>query len=584
MDDERHRHDPSRLALNRRRFIGCLSAAGLGSTLLPGTLTAMAQEADTISLDMLEAAARVAGLTLTPEDLAAVAERLNGDESFLDSYATIRDLALPNSVPPAFVFNPVPAGMELPTKRRPLRLSDVPASRPGSDEELAFLPVTRLARLIETRAISSTDLTKLYLARLKQHDSKLHCVVTLTEELALRQAKQADDDIAAGRYRGPLHGIPWGAKDLLAVKGYPTTWGASPYRDQVIDLDATVYERLTSAGAVLVAKLTMGALAQGDRWFGGRTRNPWKLDQGSSGSSAGPGSATAAGLVGFSIGTETRGSIISPSSRCGITGLRPTFGRVSRYGAMALSWTMDKIGPMCRSAEDCAIVLRAINGPDGKDNSLIDVPFNWDGTADVRRLRVGYVQSAFEGETTVADGADEAARQRAREERTRDEVALRVIRALGVDPKPIALPDLPSRQLGFVLTAEAAAAFDDLTRSDRDDLMMGEPETSRWPDSFRLHRFVPAVEYIQANRARTLLIAALDEVFADIDLFIGSDLALTNLTGHPEICVPHGFRSDGTPTNLRFTGKLFGEAEITLLAHAFQGRTDHHLQRPNLEA
>ncbi len=368
--------DPGRLALNRRRFIGCLSAAGLGSTLLPGTLTAVAQDAETITVEMLDAAARTAGLSLTPDELTAVAEGLNGDQSFLDSYDAVRDLELPNAVPPAFVFNPVPPGMTLPTERRPMRLSDTPTSRPGTDEELAFLPVTRLARLIEAREISSTDLTKLYLARLKRHDPQLHCVVTLTEDLALRQAREADERIAAGDYRGPLHGIPWGAKDLLAVRGYPTTWGASPYRDQVIDLDATVYERLTEAGAVLVAKLTMGALAQGDRWFGGRTRNPWKLDQGSSGSSAGPGSATAAGLVGFAIGTETRGSIISPSSRCGITGLRPTFGRVSRYGAMALSWTMDKIGPMCRSAEDCAIVLRAINGPDGKDRSAIDVPFN----------------------------------------------------------------------------------------------------------------------------------------------------------------------------------------------------------------
>ena len=569
-----------RLDLNRRRFIHCLSAMGLGSTLLPGALMATAKEAELISISMLEAAARVAGLTLTTDELSSIVDRLNGEDSLFDSYATILDLELPNSVPPAFVFNPVPPGMKLPHESRPLRLSDVPASRPGTDEELAFLPVHRLAKLIETRAVSSTDLTKLYLARLKEYDPRLHCVVTLTEELALRQAKQADDEIMGGHYRGPLHGIPWGAKDLLAVKGYPTTWGASPYKKQTIDLNATVYERLTDAGAVLVAKLTMGALAQGDRWFGGRTRNPWKLDQGSSGSSAGSGSATAAGLVGFAIGTETRGSIISPSSRCGITGLRPTFGRVSRYGAMALSWTMDKIGPMCRSAEDCAIVLRAINGPDGNDNTLLDVPFNWDSDADVSQLRVGCLKSLIEGE--LPSTGDENADRLAREEQVQNEKALQVIRKLGIDLKPIELPDLPSRQIGFVLTTEAAAAFDDLTRSDRDRQMMGEPESSRWPEAFRLHRFVPAVEYIQANRVRTLMVKALDELFADIDLFIGSDLALTNLTGHPEIVMPHGFRSDGTPTNLRFTGKLFGEADIALLAHAFQEQTHHHLKRPNL--
>jgi len=569
------------LALNRRRFLECLSGLGLGGTLLPGTLLAVAQGAERVTPAMLASAAAIAGLAFTDAELGTVAESLNGDRSILDSFDVIQMQALVNGESPALVFNPLPPGMALPTETRPFRRSEAEVSRPRTDEDLAFLPVTHLARLIERRDVSSTDLTRLYLSRLKAFDASLHCVVTLTEELALAQARRADAEIAAGRYKGPLHGIPWGAKDLLAVRGYPTTWGASPYRDRVIDADATVFARLTEAGAVLVAKLSMGALAQGDRWFGGMTRNPWNTDQGSSGSSAGPGAATAAGLVGFSIGTETRGSIMSPSGRCGVTGLRPTFGRVSRHGAMALSWTMDKIGPMCRSAEDCALVLHVINGPDGFDRSVFDVPFNWDAHADPSRLRVAYLRDAFEAEI-VEDPANPEAAPRAREQRELDTRALDVLRAIGIVPRPIDLPDLPTEALGFILTTEAAAAFDDLTRSDRTESMLAEPESSRWPDAFRLHRFVPAVAYLQANRVRSRLIAAMQEAFSEIDLFVGSDLGLTNLTGHPEICLPHGFRTDGTPTSLRFTGALFGDADLVLLADAYQRRTDHHLKRPPL--
>ena len=569
-----------RLDFNRRRFVGYFSAVGLGGTLLPGALVAVAQEADEITVEMLAAAEKIAGLAFTAEERTAVAAQLNGRRSFLTSYERIREEKMPNSVSPALVFNPLPPGMELPTRSTPMVVSKVETPRYTGDDELAFLSVRHLAKLIQSRRITSTQLTTLYLSRLKKYDLALHCVVNLTEELALRQAERADEEIAAGNYRGPLHGIPWGAKDLLAVKGYPTTWGASPYKNQVIDSDSAVFRMLSEAGAVLVAKLSMGALAQGDRWFGGRTRNPWNTEQGSSGSSAGPGSATAAGLVGFSIGTETRGSIISPSSRCGVTGLRPTFGRVSRAGAMALSWSMDKIGPMCRSAEDCALVLDAINGRDRDDNSTIEVPFNWNANADVRKLRVGYLKSAFEGDLPQTENAD---RNRANQETRRFNLAaLDVIRSLGVEPRPIELPDLPTQALGFILTTEAAAAFDELTRSERDDLMRAEPETSSWPNSFRLHRFVPAVEYIQANRVRSRLIAELDAVFSDIDLFIGSNLGLTNLTGHPEISMPHGFTSNGSPASLRFTGKLFGEAEILLLAHAFQAKTDYHLKHPML--
>jgi Asp-tRNA(Asn)/Glu-tRNA(Gln) amidotransferase A subunit family amidase len=572
------------IAWNRRRFVAFFSSIGLGSTLLPGTLTAIAQDAPTITVGMVEAAAKLAGISLDPAAIERVVSSLNQRTGLLSRYEAIRSMNLGNSVPPAFVFNPVLPGMKLPIERRPFRMTAQKVSRPRTDEDIAFLPLTHLAALIRTRQVTSSDLTRIYLERLKKYDEKLHCVVTLTEELALRQARIADDEIAAGKYRGPLHGIPWGAKDLLAVKGYPTTFGASPYKDQVMDVDSTVFTRLTQAGAVLVAKLTLGALAQGDRWFGGQTKSPWDPDNpnvGSSGSSAGPAAATVAGLVGFAIGTETRGSIISPASRCGATGLRPTYGRVSRYGAMALSWTMDKIGPICRSAEDCALVLRAIAGPDGKDNSLIDVPFNWNSGTDLKKLRVGYLKSTFEREIPPAPGNPERA-ERARAAQKMDLAALDVIRSLGVDLKPVELPKMDAESLNFILSVESAAAFDDLTRSGRLDMMSKPPEGSAWVGTFRLHRFVPAVEYIQANRARYLLMEEFARTFSEVDLFVGSSLAVTNLTGHPEISLPHGFDAQSQPGSFRLTGKLFGEEHILLLAHGFQNRTEYHLRRPKL--
>jgi len=438
---------------------------------------------------------------------------------------------------------------------------------PGSDEALAFLPLTHLSRLVESRRVTPSELTKLYLARLKKFDPQLHCVVNLTEELALRQAKQADEEIAAGAYRGPLHGIPFGLKDLLAVRGTKTTWGMSPFKDRVIDADATVYGRLTRAGAILVAKLSTGALAVTAQWFGGLTRNPWNTEQDASGSSAGPGSATAAGLVGFSIGTDTGGSIIQPSTRNGISGLRPTFGRVSRYGAMTLAWTQDTIGPMCRSAEDCALVLDAIHGPDGKDNTVLDVPFNWDASADVSKLRVGYLRTAVDGE-----GADEIRRN--------TDAALGVIRSLGVSVVPFELPAVPIEAIDFIRYAETAAAFDDVTRAGVLTQVEQGPEQSRRPDEIRSAYFIPAVEFIQANRLRMRVMQQVDEALGTLDLFVGSQQALTNRTGHPVISLPNGF-SRGSPTALHLTGKLFGEQEILLLAHAFQARTDFHLQHPN---
>lgn len=575
-----------RFAMNRRRFVQYFSAVGLGSTLLSGALTAVAQDASQITTEMIEAAAKVAGLTFSQEEMETIVQSLNGNRSFLRSYEQIREMNIDNSTQPAIVFNPHPPGYTPPSGRKPFIMSDVEVSKPATDKDLAFLPVRHLAELIRTRQVTSTELTKLYISRLRKYDPVLHCVVTITEDLALKQAKQADEEIAAGMYRGPLHGIPWGAKDLLAVKGYRTTWGATPYKDQIIDVDSTVYTLLTEAGAVLVAKLAMGALAQGDRWFGGRTRNPWNTERGSSGSSAGPGSATSAGLVGFSIGTETQGSIISPSRVNGVNGLRPTFGRISRYGAMALSWTMDKIGPMCRYAEDCALVFNAIYGPDGKDNSVSDVPFNWNANADVGKLKVGYLKNRYFSDLPEEpENPDDTQRQTFQnrvETKKRDDEALNVLLSLGVDLKPVELPDLPSRAIGFILTTEAAAAFDELTRSNRDDLMNDEPERSRWGSAFRLHRFVPAVEYIQANRVRSRIIAEFNEFMSDYDLFVGSSLGLTNLTGHPEINVVNGFTSQGLPASMQFTGKLYGEPEILLLAHAYQNATDHHLKHPDM--
>jgi Asp-tRNA(Asn)/Glu-tRNA(Gln) amidotransferase A subunit family amidase len=560
--DEQHR------AINRRRFIECCSEVGLGATLVPGALAAVAQDARTITLDMLDSAQRIAGVSFTPDEQRRLLEKLNGAHGYVAGFARLRAASLGNATQPAFVFNPIPPGKKIPSERRPLRRQAIEVTMPGTDEELAFLPLTHLSRLVERRQITSTELTKLYLARLKKYDPRLHCVVTLTEELALRQAKQADEEIALGTYRGPLHGIPWGLKDLFAVRGTRTTWGMSSFKDRVIDTDSTVYTRLTKAGAILVAKLSTGALAVTAQWFGGVTRNPWNLQQDASGSSAGPGSATAAGLVGFSIGTDTGGSIIQPSTRNGVSGLRPTFGRVSRFGAMTLAWTQDTSGPMCRSAEDCALVLDAIHGPDGRDNSVLDVPFNWDAAADLTKLKIGYMRSASPPST------DDQARRN-------EEESLGVIRSLGVTLVPFALPDIPIEAIDFIRYAETAAAFDDITRAGLLTEAEKGPEQSRRPDEIRSAYFIPAVDFIQANRLRMRVMEQVDEALGDLDMFIGSNQALTNRTGHPVVSVPNGF-SHGSPTALHLTGKLFGEQEILLLAHAFQAATDFHLRHPQL--
>lgn len=562
--------------LSRRRFMAYFSSLGLSSTLLPGILWARFQEEkpQKITKAMIQEAEKLAGLEFTDQERELMLEGVN---EFLEKYEKLRSVEIKNSVPPAIHFNPVLPGMNFEKERTPLRASRVKAPKvPANLEEVAFWPVTQLAALLKSRKVSSVKLTEMYLERLKRYDPKLQCVVTLTEELALRQAKQADKEMAAGRYRGPLHGIPWGAKDLLAVQGYKTTWGAMPYKDQVIDETATVVKRLEAAGAVLVAKLTMGALAWGDVWFGGKTKNPWNLEEGSSGSSAGPGSATAAGLVGFAIGTETWGSIVSPSTRCGVTGLRPTFGRVSRHGAMALSWSMDKIGPMCRSVEDCALVFNAIHGPDDQDGTVVDLPFNWDADLDIKKLRIGYVKSAFEKdrENKVWQANDQA--------------ALDALRSLGLTLTPIELPDYPVDAMSFILSAEAAAAFEELTLSDRDDLLVRQIKNA-WPNVFRQARMIPAVEYVQANRVRTLVMQAMSKLMSEIDVYVvpsfgGNNLLLTNLTGHPCVVLPNGFNDKGSPTSISFIGKLFGEAETLAVARAYQDATDFHLKHPALES
>jgi Asp-tRNA(Asn)/Glu-tRNA(Gln) amidotransferase A subunit family amidase len=461
------------------------------------------------------------------------------------------------------VFQPAPAAPGRGARGRgSARLADGPApARPGAGADLAFMPVASLAALLRDRQVSSVELTNLYLERLRQYDPALLCVVSYTEELARKQAERADREIAAGRYRGPLHGVPWGAKDLIAVPGYPTTWGAAPYKDQVLDAQATVARRLEEAGAVLVAKLTLGALAMGDHWFGGVTRCPWDVRQGSSGSSAGPAAAVAAGLVGFALGTETLGSIVSPCRRCGASGLRPTFGRVSRHGCMALAWSMDKVGPLARSLEDCALVFGAIHGADGLDPAAVDRPFAWPPRRDLRSLRVGYV----EGDRAAAE---------------RDE--LRVLRDLGVKLVPIKLPDqYPVGALHLILTVEAATAFDDLTRKGVTEGLNG------WPSTFRQGQFIPAVEYLRANRVRTLLLRAMEDVMGQVDAYVGGDdLLITNLTGHPTVVLPNGFDQRGRaemPRAITFTGRLYGETELLALGHAYQQATGFHLKRPPLE-
>ena len=552
---------PDSQPFSRRQLLAALASVGVGTVAFQRALAAQAEQAGKITPELIQQSEWIAGITLTEEDRKSVAGAVERDQRKFDA---LRKVDLKNSVPPALSFFAAPP-QEAPAKInrdeiRPIAADDE-AKKPESEEDLAFLPVTKLAALLKAKKVTSTELAKLYLARLKKYDPLLKCVVTLTEELALKQAEKADAEIAAGKYRGPLHGVPWGAKDIIAVPGYKTTWGAGHYQDQSLDVQATVARRLEEAGAVLLAKLTVGSLALGDEWFGGMTRNPWNPEEGSSGSSAGSTSAVVAGLVGFALGSETLGSIVSPCRRCSASGLRPTFGRVSRFGCMTLCWSMDKIGPIARSLEDCALVFGAIHGSDPGDITALDRPFAWPPQTDIKSLKVGY----FEGE-------------RPPEEKH----ALDVLKTLGVTLVPIKLPQkYPVGPLTLILNTESAAAFDDLTRAGvRDGI-------GKWGTTFRQGQFVPAVEYLRACRIRTLVMQEMAEVMAGVDAYVGGDdLTLTNFTGHPTIILPDGDRAgskSGQPGTITFTGQLFGESKLLALGHAYQQASGAHLKRPKLE-
>lgn len=553
-----------------KKTLTITSICALSLTLLAigYVLGSIAQEKqNTITRAMIAEAEKIIGLQFSEERRDSLLDEVNGN---LQNYAAVRAVPLANSVSPAFVFNPIPAGITFPAKSSSFKASVYAPVLPANREELAFYSVGELAALIKARKITSVELTTLYLNRLKKYGSELLCTITLTEELALAQARRADAEIAKGKYRGLLHGIPYGAKDLLSTKTYKTTWGSALYKDQLLNEDATVIKRLEEAGAVLVAKLSLGEFAMGDVWYGGMTKSPWNLKDGSSGSSAGSASATAAGLVAFAIGTETYGSIVSPSTRCGVTGLRPTFGRVSRTGAMALAWTFDKIGPLCRTAEDCAVVLNAIYGKDGLDASVYEASFNYSPSVNLAKLRIGYVKELFENDKGYT---------------TSDSAALDALRKLGAELIPIALPKkYPVSSLDYLIGAESAAAFDDLTRSGRDSLFVQQHKFA-WGNQFRAARFIPAVEYIQAQRVRQLIIEEMASLMKTVDVYVcptteGNNTLLTNLTGHPCVVVPNGFRTDGRPISITFCGQLFDEGRLLAVAKKYQDATGFHKKHP----
>lgn len=589
--------DQTALAPARRRFLAQCSSLGIGGTLLPGMLWADVVQSggQPITAEMLGHAIAMAGLSFSAEDQQAMLEAVNQN---LTRFQELRAIDIPNDVSPPFHFSALVPGMTLDRKVLPFKMSTPAVKRPATLDDVAFWPVVQLAQLVKTKQVTSTELTRMYLDRLHRYNPLLNCAVTILDDLALAQAKQADAEIAAGKYRGPLHGIPWGAKDIIAVKGYKTTWGSGAYQDQVIDKDASIVEMLRDAGAVLVAKLTTGEIAQGDRWFGGQTKNPWDPTTGSGGSSAGPGSATAAGLVGFSIGTETSGSILGPSSRCGVTGLRPTLGRISRDGVMALSWTQDRLGPMCRYAEDCALVMRVIARADGRDMSCVDLPFNWNASLDVKTVRVGYLKAAFdENEDPVA---------RRRQQATYDALV-----GLGLTIVPVEIPEFTTDV--SAINVESATFFDGLMRSGRDALLTNRGRASGWKGA----RVLPAVDYLQAQRIRMMMMMKLAEATAHVDVYLGPGSggappagrgaggaapapaadgrnrrqgagqrhsAMANLATYPAVAVPNGFSPAGLPTSLTFFARPFKETELLAVVKAYQDASGFHLKHPSLPA
>lgn len=513
-------------------------------------------------------AANVIGLEFDQKELEQMS---SGVMRQIRSYDQIRNFKLANSVAPSLQFNPIPVGMNIPNDEGHEKwIIPEGIELPENESDLAYYSITELAALIFNHKISSEELTQFFIDRLKQYDPQLLCVVHLTQKEALEMARKADKEIQNGNYRGILHGIPYGVKDLLAFPGYPTSWGAMPYKDQMLDETATVIQKLNDAGAILVAKLSLGALAMGDVWYGGITKNPWNTEKGSSGSSAGPAAAVSAGLLPFAIGSETLGSIVSPSTRCSVTGLRSGFGRVSKYGAMALSWSMDKLGPICRSSHDCAIVFDFIRGEDGLDLSVFNANFDFPELKDLNGLKVGYLKSLFEQDYPYKEN---------------DQMALGVFKELGAELEALTLPEeFPINALRIILSAEAAAAFNELTLSNRDSLLVRQTNGS-WPNSFRTARMIPAVEYIQANRIRTELIRKVNDLFSQFDLIItpsyaGNQLTMTNLTGHPALLLPTGFNKKSDPTSITLLGNHFQEGLLCAAGQLFQEQTKLHLRRP----
>jgi Asp-tRNA(Asn)/Glu-tRNA(Gln) amidotransferase A subunit family amidase len=578
------------MAKSRRTFLRTLPTVVAGAAIAAPTDSQAARpqqgqlSTDPITTDALEIAQQLIGVNLPAAERDSARPLVTRNR---ESYEAIRKVAVPTETEPAFSFRippPARAGRSHRASSQAVRTprgasSPARPTRPRAIEDVAFEPVAVLSELIAARVLSSTELTTMYLQRLKRYDPILHCVVTLTEDLAMAQAAEADQEIKAGRYRGPLHGIPYGIKDLFAVKDVLTTWGAQPYADQVFPYDATAVTRMREAGAVLVAKLSTGELAVGDLWFRDRTRNPWNPERGSSGSSAGPASAASAGLVGFAIGTETGGSIVSPASTCGVVGLRPTYGRVSRFGCMTLRWTLDKVGPITRSVADAATVLAALHGPDGRDETVPDLPFAWDGGRSVKGLRIGYIEREL---AAPLDGDD---RQQAAARRPMLEAAMDVYRQAGATLVPITLPELPASALYAILNAEAGAMFDELVRTGRINELTDKGVNGR-ANQLRATRFIPAVEYIRAQRVRTLLVQQMNALFESIDLFLSpsqsDSVTMTNLTGHPAIVVPAGF-VEGLPMALMLTGKHWGEATLARAGAAFEAATEWHTKHPRLD-
>lgn len=522
-----------------------------------------AQQVDTITKEDVKIAAKVIGLNFSEPERDSMMRDVR--DNYRD-YARMRSIPLNNNVPMSLWQSPVLPGMKFEQIQKPVQwILPLNISVPKNKNELAFFTILQLASLIKNKKITSVELTNFFIERIKKFGDSLHCVISITEDIAMQQAEQADAEIAKGKYRGPLHGIPYGLKDLFAVKGTKTTWGAAPYKDQVIETDSYVYTKLKKAGAVLVAKFSMGSLAMGDWWYGGRTKNPWNLNFGSSGSSAGSASATVAGLVPFAIGTETYGSIMSPSNACGATGLRPTFGSISRTGAMTLCWSLDKAGPLCRSAEDAAVVFNYIKGTDGNDPSAVNMPFNYSAKKDLKKLRIGYAKNYFD---------------KIKDTSANEWKVLKAFEQMGLQLIPVEFPDSAIYNfdmIGITISAESAAAFDEFTRTDMDDLLTRQNKND-WPNFFRTARLVPAVEYINTTRHRYLLMQRMKTFFETVDVvitptFAGSQLAITNLTGNPALCMPTGFNQRGLPTSITLLGKLYDEATLLSVGKALQQTT-----------